>query len=71
MRRFIEKGKLVDDEGRVDEMNSKAHRAAVIGSSVGVVLKKNAGCAIFSSIKLMGMLTVLFGVKFADLHDIS
>ena len=41
------------------------HRASLIGNSLGRVIKKNAGCSINTSIKLMGMLAVLFGSKFA------
>jgi len=38
-----------------------AHKAALISNSVGYALKKNAGSSINASIKLMGMLAVLFG----------
>jgi H+-translocating diphosphatase len=64
-KRLIESGRLTDEDGNIHGPDTLAHRAALIGNSVGYVLKKNAGCTINSCIKLMGMLAVLFGSKFA------
>jgi K(+)-stimulated pyrophosphate-energized sodium pump len=64
-RRQVEKGEVVDEDGRVHGVGSMAHRAATIGSCVGVMIKKNASCSVSSALRLIGMLAVLFGSKFA------
>ena len=56
---------MEDDNGHIQGVGSVAHRGAVIGNAVGYSIRKNAGCSINSSIKLMGMLAVLFGNEFA------
>lgn len=63
-KKLIEKGQLADEQGNIQGIGSVSHRASLIGNSVGLSLKKNAGCSINASIKLMGMAAVLFGSKF-------
>ena len=69
-KKLIESGTLTDEQGNVHGIGTVAHKAALISNSVGYVLKKNAGCSINASIKLMGMLAVLFGGEFANLHQL-
>lgn len=67
-RQQIENGEIGDEDGRVHGIGSATHKAASIGNSVGIAMKKNGSCSINTSLKLIGMLAVLFGSKFAELH---
>lgn len=58
-------GEIADEDGRVHGVGSAAHNAITIGNLMGIMIKKNASCSICSSIKLIGMIAVLFGSKFA------
>lgn len=64
-RKSAERGEVAEEDGRVNGVGSAVHRGMCIGSLVGVMIKKNASCCVCSALKLMGMLGVLFGSKFA------
>lgn len=49
-------------------IGSTAHKAATIGNFISIVMKKNGSSSINASLKLIGMLAILFGSKFAEIH---
>ena len=49
-------------------VDSEAYRGAAMGAEVGLNLGKCGGGSMGASIKVMGMLAVLFGGEFAALH---
>lgn len=67
-RKHIEDGEVADEDGRVHGIGSTAHKAATISNLVGVVMKKNGSSSISASLKLIGMVAILFGSKFAEIH---
>ena len=60
---------MAEEDGRVNGVGSPVHKALCIGNLVGVSINKNASYPVICGLKLMGMLGVLFGSKFAELHS--
>ena len=67
-KKYIESGAMIDDEGKVVRKGSDIHKAAVVGDTVGDPLKDTSGPALNILIKLMAIISLVFGSKFADLH---
>lgn len=67
-KKYIESGRMLDDEGRIVKKGSDIHKAAVVGDTVGDPLKDTSGPALNILMKLMAILSLVFGSKFAALH---
>ena len=67
-KKYIESGAMVDDNGEIVRKGSDIHMAAVIGDTVGDPLKDTSGPALNILIKLMAILSLIFGSKFAEIH---
>jgi K(+)-stimulated pyrophosphate-energized sodium pump len=63
-KKFVEAGKLVDDAGQVHGKKSEAHRAAVVGDTVGDPLKDTAGPSLHVVIKLLATVTLVLAALF-------
>ncbi len=70
-KKYIESGALVDEQGRQVRKGSEIHKAAVVGDTVGDPLKDTSGPSLNILIKLMAILSLVFGSKFAQIHPIA
>jgi inorganic pyrophosphatase len=68
-KKFIESGALRDDSGDIVRKGSDIHKAAVVGDTVGDPLKDTSGPALNILIKLMAIISLVFGSKFAQIHS--
>ena len=70
-KKFIESGAMNDDEGRKVRKGSDIHKAAVVGDTVGDPLKDTSGPALNILMKLMAIISLVFGSKFAAIHPVQ
>jgi K(+)-stimulated pyrophosphate-energized sodium pump len=63
-KKFIESGGLVDDNGQVQGKRSEAHKAAVVGDTVGDPFKDTAGPSVHVLIKLLATITLVLAALF-------
>jgi H+-translocating diphosphatase len=68
-KKYIESGGLEDDEGNKVLKGTEIHKAGVIGDTVGDPLKDTSGPALNILIKLMAIISLVFGSKFQELHS--
>jgi len=64
-KKYIEGGKL-QIEGVVQEKNSDAHKAAVIGDTIGDPLKDTSGPSLNILVKLMAIISLVFANGFSE-----
>ena len=69
-KKYIESGAMSDDEGSIVRKGSDIHKAAVVGDTVGDPLKDTSGPALNILIKLMAILSLIFGSTFATIHPL-
>jgi Na+/H+-translocating membrane pyrophosphatase len=68
-KKYIEGGNMTDDDGNVVRKGSDLHKAAVVGDTVGDPLKDTSGPSLNILIKLMAILSLIFGDLFYRIHS--
>ena len=63
-KKYIESGRLKDDEGNVLGKGSEAHAAAVVGDTVGDPFKDTAGPSLHVLVKLLATITLVLAPLF-------
>ncbi len=63
-KKFIESGKFRDEKGAVHAKRSEAHKAAVVGDTVGDPFKDTAGPSLHVLIKLLSTITLVLAPLF-------
>lgn len=63
-KKFIESGRFTDEQGRVQAKKSDAHKAAVVGDTVGDPFKDTAGPSVHVLIKLLSTITLVLAPLF-------
>ena len=66
-KKYIEGGHLYDGNTRLGK-GTKAHAAAVVGDTVGDPLKDTSGPSLNILMKLMAIISLVFGSKMAEFH---
>ena len=67
-KKYIESGSMSDSQGNIVRKGSDIHKAAVVGDTVGDPLKDTSGPALNILMKLMAILSLIFGSSFAKIH---
>jgi K(+)-stimulated pyrophosphate-energized sodium pump len=63
-KKYVEAGQLKDDSGTVLGKGSEAHKAAVVGDTVGDPFKDTAGPSLHVLIKLLATITLVMAPLF-------
>ena len=63
-KKYIESGEFKDDKGNVQKKGSDAHKAAVVGDTVGDPFKDTAGPSLHVLIKLLATITLVLAPLF-------
>jgi K(+)-stimulated pyrophosphate-energized sodium pump len=63
-KKFIESGEFKDERGTVHRKKSDAHKAAVVGDTVGDPFKDTAGPSLHVLIKLLATITLVLAPFF-------
>ncbi|HXK33655.1 MAG TPA: sodium-translocating pyrophosphatase [Dehalococcoidia bacterium] len=63
-KKYIESGALVDEDGKVLGKGSEAHKAAVVGDTIGDPFKDTAGPSLHVLIKLLATITLVLAPLF-------
>lgn len=69
-KKYIESKALKDEQGNPIGKGTDVHKAAVVGDTVGDPLKDTSGPALNILMKLMAIISLVFGSKFADIHPV-
>jgi len=70
-KKYIEAGCLLDENGKALRKGTDVHKAAVVGDTVGDPLKDTSGPALNILMKLMAIISLIFGSKFAAIHPVA
>lgn len=70
-KKYIESKALKDEYGNAIGKGTEVHKAAVVGDTVGDPLKDTSGPALNILMKLMAIISLVFGSKFAAIHPVS
>ncbi|MBI5032269.1 MAG: sodium-translocating pyrophosphatase [Chloroflexi bacterium] len=63
-KKYIESGEFRDEQGKVHKKGSDAHKAAVVGDTVGDPFKDTAGPSLHVLIKLLSTITLVLAALF-------
>jgi K(+)-stimulated pyrophosphate-energized sodium pump len=63
-KKYIESGEFKDEKGNVQKKGSDAHKAAVVGDTVGDPFKDTAGPSLHVLIKLLATITLVLAPLF-------
>ncbi|MCL4395072.1 MAG: sodium-translocating pyrophosphatase [Chloroflexi bacterium] len=63
-KKFIESGEFRDEQGNIQAKKSEAHKAAVVGDTVGDPFKDTAGPSVHVLIKLLSTITLVLAPLF-------
>ena len=70
-KKYIENEGVYDEESHITHRKGgDVHKAAVVGDTVGDPLKDTSGPALNILMKLMAILSLIFGNTFTNLHPI-
>ena len=70
-KKYIESKAMLDENGVPAGKGSDIHKAAVVGDTVGDPLKDTSGPALNILMKLMAIISLVFGSKFAKIHPVA
>ena len=70
-KKYIESGAMIDENGKKITKGTEIHKAAVVGDTVGDPLKDTSGPALNILMKLMAIISLVFGSKFASIHPVQ
>lgn len=70
-KKYIKQYGVTDEQGRHHGKGSDAYKAAVVGDTVGDPLKDTSGPSLNILMKLMAIISLVFGSKFASVHPVS
>lgn len=70
-KKYIESGRLLDKNNVPYRKGTDVHKAAVIGDTVGDPLKDTSGPSLNILMKLISILSLIFGATFTSLHPVK
>jgi Na+/H+-translocating membrane pyrophosphatase len=69
-KKYISSYGILDEQGVLRKKGSEQYKAAVVGDTVGDPLKDTSGPALNILMKIMAIISLIFGSKFTALHPI-
>lgn len=70
-KKYIKQYGIKDKHGVWHRKSSDAYKAAVVGDTVGDPLKDTSGPSLNILMKLMAIISLVFGSKFAQVHPVT
>ena len=70
-KKYIENHGVYDEYNNLYRKGTDVHKAAVVGDTVGDPLKDTSGPSLNILMKLMSILSLIFGFTFTNLHPVK
>ena len=70
-KKYIKQYGIKDKKGKHHGKGTEAYKAAVVGDTVGDPLKDTSGPSLNILMKLMAIISLVFGSKFSEVHPVS